>query len=161
MSALLQEIVKFVKGLAPAADRWDTGPATDIVRATYHNQVGFLVHQAGGTTGKATLTILACDDAAGTNPVAIPFKYQVGASGAGAGGDAWGAITDAAAAGFDTTPGTDRLYMLAVYSASLPANKPFVYLKSVEAVNDPVTGSVEIVLSEPRYQGSDAPTVIA
>ncbi len=158
---LLQEIVKFVKGLAPAADRWNTNPVSDAVKLNYHDECTFVVHQAGGTTGTATLTIEACSAADGTGAEAVPYKYQVGADGAGAGGDAVGALTDAAAAGFTTTAATDRLYLLSVKASALPAGKNFVRLKCTEAVNDPVNGAVEILLSTPRYQGSDAPTVIA
>lgn len=161
MSRLLQEVVKFIKGLAPAADRWNTNPVSDAVKLAYHNQVTFIVGQQGGTTGKATLTVEACTLADGTGATAIPFKYQVGADGAGAGGDAWGAVQDALAAGFDTTPAIDALYAITVYAAALPANKPFVRLKCTEAANDPINGFVLIALDEPRFQGSDAPTVIA
>jgi len=155
------ETVKFVKGLAPAADRWNTDPATDIVHASDYRSIAFLVHQSGGTTGKATLTVEACSDVSGTGAVAIPFSYSVGGTGAGAGGDDAGAVTAATAAGFDTTPNADKLYIIGVGSDSLPADKPFVRLKCTEAANDPVNGAVEILCYEPRYAGASMPTAIA
>lgn len=124
----LLETAKFVKGLAPAADRWNTNPATDVVSMRNHNRVLFVAHQQGGTTGTVTFTVQACDDAAASNPVAIPFAYRVGADGAGAGGDALGARTEAAAAGFASTANSDRLYLIEVEANELTASsRSFVY----------------------------------
>lgn len=155
------ESVKFVKGLAPAADRWNTSPSTDIVNTKLYGQVAFLVHQEGGTTGNATLTVEACSDVSATGATAVPFTYSVGGAGAGAAGDDTGAITAAAATGFDTTANSDRLYVVVVDVAALPADKPFVRLKCTEKTNDPVNGSVAILLSQPRYAGASLPSAIS
>lgn len=155
------ESAKFVKGLPPAADRWNTSPATDIVNAKLYGKIAFLVHQEGGTTGKATLTVEACSDVSGTGATAIPFAYSVGGSGAGAAGDDTGLIVQAAAAGFDTTPAVDKLYVIDVDASGLPADKPFLRLKCTESVNDPVNGSVEIILYQARYAGAALPSAIA
>lgn len=160
MNSLLEQI-SIVKGLPPAADRWNTNPATDIVSMRNHNKCTFLVLQQGGTTGTATFTVEACSDVSGTGATAIPFGYRVGADGAGAGGDAFGARTEAAAAGFTSTAATDRAYLIEVEANELPSGKSFVRLKCTEAVNDPVNGAVIIMLSEGRYQGAVAPTAIA
>lgn len=154
------QTIKFVKGLAPAGDRWHTDPATDIVNTKNYRKVAFLVHQSGGTTGKATLTVEACSDVAATGAVAVPFHYSVGGTGAGTDGDATGAVTDATAAGFDTTANADKLYLIQVEASELPEDKPFVRLKCTEAANDPVNGAVEILLYEARYAGADLPTAI-
>lgn len=153
MRSFIQE-VKVVKGLAPAADRWNTSPSTDIVNMKNYDRVAFIAHQEGGTTGKATFTVEACSDVSATGAEAIPFRYSVGGAGAGAGGDDTGAITNATAAGFDSTPNSDRVYIIEVKSDELPADKPFVRLKCTEAVNDPVNGAVEIVLFGARYGNS-------
>lgn len=155
------ETVKFVKGLAPAADRWNTNPATDIVNTKLYGKVAFLVHQEGGTTGNATLTVEACSDVSATGAVAVPFSYSVGGSGASTGGDDTGAVTAAAAAGFDTTASADKLYVIEVSAAGLPADKPFVRLKCTEKTNDPVNGAVEILLYDARYAGAALPSAIA
>jgi hypothetical protein len=160
MKDSLFETVKFVKGLAPAADRWNTSPATDIVNTALYQKVTFLVHQAGGTTGRATLTVEACSDVTGTGATAVPFRYSVGGTGAGAGGDETGATTNATAAGFSTTAAAEKLYLLEVDAAELPADKPFVRLKCTEAVDDPVTGAVEILLTGARYAGQALPSAI-
>jgi len=155
------QTVKAVKGLAPAADRWNTNPATDIVNTALYKKVVFVVQQEGGTTGKATLTVEACSDVSATGAEAVAFKYSVGGSGAGAGGDATGDITDATSAGFDTTPAVDKLYIIELDAADLPTDKPFVRLKCTEAANDPVNGAVTILLAEPRYAGGALPSAIA
>jgi len=160
MDSLIQTC-KFVKGLAPAADRWNTNPSTDIVSMADYDKLIFMVHQEGGTTGKATLTVLACSDVSASATSAIAFRYSVGAAGAGALGDLHGAITDATAAGFDTTPATDRIYLIEVKAEDLPAGYPFVKMVCTEAANDPVNGVVDIVLFGARYAGAVLPTAIA
>lgn len=161
MEKLLGEVIKFIKGLAPAADRWNTNPSTDIVSMALYNRATFVAHQQGGTTGKATFTVEACSDNTGTGAEAIAFRYQVGADGASALGDAMGAVTNATASGFDSTPNSDRLYLIDVKADELPAGKPYVRLKCTEAVNDPVNGSVAILLSGGSYIGASMPTAIA
>lgn len=159
--SILDLSFKVVKGLPPAADRWNTSPATDIVSARNAERIGFLVHQEGGTTGNMTPTVEACSDVSGTGAEAVPYRYRVGAAGAGAAGDDFGDPVNATAAGFATTAAGDRLYLIEVVSSHLPANKPFVRLKCTETTNDPVNGAVEIILMNPRYQQQDQPTVIA
>lgn len=154
--------LKFIKGLAPAADRYNTDPVSDYVSLRNHAALIGLLHQQGGTTGKATVTVLGADDASGTNPVAQAFTYAVGADGAGALGDAEGALTAATSAGFDTTAATDRLYRIFVRASELAAaGKKFVAIKLTEAANDPVSASLDFVLVEPRYSGATQPTAIA
>lgn len=160
MKSLISEAIKFVKGLAPAADRWNTDPATDVVNAALYGRVAFLVTQEGGTTGKATLTVQACTAADGTGATAVAYKYRVGAAGAGAGGDAFGSITDATSSGFDTTPATDRQYLCEIDASTLPVGYNYVRLKCTEAANDPVNGCVSILLGEPRFGGSSLPSAI-
>ena len=160
MKESLLETVKFVKGLAPAADRWNTSPATDIVNGALYQTVTFLVHQIGGTTGRATLTVEACSDVSGTGATAVPFRYSIGGTGAGAGGDETGAVTNAAAAGFSTVANAEKLYLCEIDTSELPADKPFVRLKCTESVDDPVAGAVEIILSGARYAGVALPSAI-
>lgn len=156
----LRENMHFVKGLAPAADRWNTNPATDIVKADEWDKVNFLVHQEGGTTGTATFTVEACSDNTGTGAEAVAFAYSVGAAGAGALSDILGARTEAAAAGFTSTAASDRLYLIEIRADQLPESKPYVRLKCTEAVNDPVNGAVEILLYKGRYVGDAHNSVI-
>lgn len=161
MELSLIQTLKFVKGLAPAADRWNTNPVTDIVSMANYSKCTFLAHQSGGTTGTVTFTVNAQSDVSATGAVAIPFRYSVGGTGAGAGGDDAGAVTAATAAGFASTANADKLYLIEVDAIDLPAGKPFVSLVCTELVNDPVNGAVEIILSGSRFPGASQPTAIA
>jgi hypothetical protein len=148
---------KPIKALAPAADRWNTDPISDAITMANHNKLTFLVYQSGGTTGKATLTVLASTDASQTSPEAIPFRYRKMTTGAS---DVLGNVTNATAAGFDTTPNEDSIYEIEVLSAELPETKPWVHLKATESANDPVNGAVIALLSEPRFGGLTQPAAI-
>ena len=160
MQSLVQTM-KFVKGLAPAADRWNTNPITDVVSMKDYNNLAFLVHQAGGTTGKATFTVQASAANDGGTPTAVAFRYAKGPDGAGASADVIGALTDATVAGFDSTPAEDALYVIEVKAEDLPDGKPYVHLKCTESANDPINGSVSIVLYNGREIGATQPTVLA
>lgn len=156
----LAETIKFVKGLAPAADRYNGDPATDIINLANYDKVCFLIHQQGGTTGKATVTVEACDDLSASATQAIAFRYAVGASGAASGGDLMGNLQEALAAGFDTTPATDRQYLIEVKADELPSGYPYVRLQLTEAANDPVNACVEVLCYGARYKGEALPTAI-
>jgi hypothetical protein len=148
---------KPIKALAPAADRWNTDPITDAITLKCHNQLTFLVYQSGGTTGKATLTVLASSDASQTGATAVAFRYRKMTTGAS---DTLGAVTAATTAGFDTTPNEDSIYEIEVLASELPSGKPWVHLKATEAANDPVNGAVIAILSQPKYGGTTQPAAI-
>lgn len=156
----IAEKIKFVKGLAPATDRWNGDPETDRVSLENFDKCVFLVHQQGGTTGKATLTVNAYAANAGGTGEPVAFSYRKGAAGAGSGGDALGKLTQATAEGFDTTAGEDALYLVEIRGDQLPEGKPFVSLQATEAADDPVNGAIEILLYRGRYEGAELPTVI-
>lgn len=146
----LFENVQLIKALAPAADRYNTDPVSDYVNMAVADEITFLLYQQGGTTGKATVTVLAADDNAGTNAAGIAFKYRKVATGDSA---AVGAVTDVAAAGFDTDANKDSIYAITVRAQDL-GGKKFVALKTTEAVNDPVNAVVIGVLSGLKYGAS-------
>jgi hypothetical protein len=148
---------KPIKALAPAADRWNTSPTSDSISLKNHNRLTFLVYQSGGTTGNATLTVLASTDAAQTGAEAVAFRYRKMTTGAS---DVLGSVTDATVAGFATTANEDSIYEIEVLSAELPDGKPWVHLLCTETTNDPVNGAVIALLSEPRYGGLTQPVAI-
>jgi hypothetical protein len=74
--------------------------------------------------------------------------------------DVLGAVTNATSAGFSTTAAEDSIYEIEVLSSDLPQSKPWVHLKATEAVDDPVSGCVIALVSEPRYAGLDQPAAI-
>lgn len=145
-----------VKGLDAVADAFSGTVYSDVVHMAEYAVCRFIVHKGVGTTGTATLTVQACDDAAGNNPTAVPFKYQkyTGSD------DLPGAVTAATASGFATTAGSSQLYVVEVDSQSL-GSQGWVRLKSVEVVDDPVLGGILIELLGPRYANDIPSTAIA
>lgn len=154
---MLSECQKIVKGLAPSVDIFDGSPATDIINAGLVESVTFLVYHKGGTTGKGTLTVEACDDTTPSNTTAVAFRYRRMTTGAS---DVLGAISNATAAGIDTVPGEDTIIEISVKADELPSGKPYVRLKAAEAVNDPVAGAI-VILAKPRYCGASQPSVLS
>lgn len=156
MQSLISERIKIVKGLDPVADAFAGTVTSDVVNLGLYGRVCFIVHKGVGTTGTSTLTVQASAANDGATPTAIAFKYRRIAT-----GDTAGDVTDAAAAGFTTTAGSSEVYLIEVKAADCPDGKPWVHLKAVEVANDPVVGSILVVLGDPRYAGDDLPTAIA
>lgn len=155
---MLSETLKIVKGLAPAADRFNTGPSTDIFNLALAERLTFLVYHAGGTTGKATLTVDACSDVSATGAEAVAYRYRRMTTGAS---DVVGAISNATASGIDTVAGEDTIIEIEVLADELPAGKPFARLTLTEAANDPVNAAVIGILSGLKYGGVNAPSVLS
>ena len=146
-----------VKGLDPVADAFSGTVYSDVVNLANYASAEFTIYKGVGATGTSTITMEACDNAAGANPVAVPFYYQAytGVD------DLPGVVTAAAAAGFDTTAGSSQLYEIQVDSQRLPSGKNWLRLKAVEVVNDPVLGGILIELEGPRYATDIPATAIA
>lgn len=146
-----------VKGLDAVADAFAGTVYSDVVDSKGYHAARFILHKGVGASGTSTLTIEACDDAAGNNPVAVPFSYQAYAGA----DDLPGAVTAATTAGFATTAGSSQLYVLEVEAQRLPAAKPWIRLKAVEVVDSAVLGGVLIELLKPRYASHIPETAIA
>jgi hypothetical protein len=146
-----------VKGLDAVADAFAGTVYSDVVNLEGYHAARFIVHKGVGATGTSTLTVEACDDAAGNNPVAVPFHYQAYTGS----DDLPGVVTAAPTAGFATTAGSSQLYVLEVESQRLPAAKPWVRLKAAEVVDSAVLGGILIELLKPRYGASTPDTAIA
>lgn len=155
---MLSEQMKIVKGLAPAADRFNTDPSTDVINLEGADKVTFLVYHAGGTTGKATITVEECSSAAGSNANAIAFRYRKLTTGAS---DAIGAITNAAATGVSTVAGETTIFEVEVKASELADGYNFARLVLTEGADDPVSGAVIALLSGLRYGGVSQPSALA
>jgi hypothetical protein len=138
----------YVKGLAYNADVFSGTVYTDVVNMKNFHQVSFLVVVELGSTGTSTITVQACDDVVPTNRSAIPFYVQkyTGAD------DVPTAPAAVAATGFTTTAAAAaQMYRVMVDGAQLGASGyGYVQMKAVEVVNDPVAGSVLIILDQAR-----------
>jgi len=146
-----------VKGLDAVADAFSGTVYSDVVNLDEYAAARFMLHKGVGATGTSTITVEACDNAAGDNPVAVAFSYQayIGAD------DLPGAVASPATTGFATTAGSSQLYVVEVEAQRLPAAKPWARLKAVEVANDPVLGGVLIELLKPRYGAHIPATAIA
>lgn len=146
-----------IKGLDPVADALAGTTYATVVNVRDYHTARFVLYKAAGAAGTATLTIEACDNANGDNPVAVPFYSQsyIG------GDDVPADVVARSAAGFTTTAGASQLYVLEVPTDRLPAGKSWLRLKSVEVVDDPVLAGILIELSTPRYAAHVPQTAVA
>lgn len=145
-----------ITGLDPVADALAGTVYTDVVNLANYGVARFIIHKGVGTTGTSTITLEACDDAAGNNPVAIPFRYQAytGTD------DLPGAVTAATTAGFTTTAGSSHLYVLEAEAQAL-GGKSWIRLKAAEVVDAAVLAGILIELLTPRYSADIPATAIA
>lgn len=148
-----------IKALPPAADRFNTNPASDVISLRNAHSVSFLIWHQGGTTGTGKITVQSCDNVAPSNTTAIPFRYRKMTTGDS---DAVGpVVSTSAATGFTTVATENTIYEVEVLACELPADRPFVRLKIDEVENDPVNAVVLALLDGVRHQGLNQPTAIA
>lgn len=155
----LSETIHAVQGKAPVADFFNGDPESDLVSLKDYSQVTFILSIGVGATGTATLTVNASQDNAGAGAVAIPFKYRRVANTATS--DVETTLTDADAAGFTTTAGSNQVYIVEVDASALPEGNPFASLQCTEAVDSPVVASLVCLLSGARYKSDTHLTAIA
>lgn len=146
MSVLTFGTRHIIAGKDPVADAFSGTVYSDVVSLAAYSVARFIVHKGVGATGTSTITLEACDNANGDNPVAIPFYYQLytGAD------DLPGAVTAAPAAGFTTPVGSSHLYVMEGDAQSL-GGKAWIRMKAVEVVDSPVLAGILIELLGPRY----------
>ena len=148
------EMIRLVTVLAPDADALaGTKYGKPINLAVFREAVHYLT-KGVGATGTSQVTLEACDDALGSNPVAVPFIYRHSADG----GDTYGEAIEVDENGFTTEAGSDGCYQFFAPSVARLAtlNKQFLRVKCVEVVNDPCDAAVVAVLTEaprPPFQG--------
>lgn len=155
-NSLISERIKFIKGLDPVADAFAGTVQSEAVNMGKYGRVAFVIYKGVGTTGTSTITVQASTDAAQTSPTALAFNYRRVAS-----GDTGGSVTAATTAGFATTAGSSEMYIIEIDASACPADKPWVNLKAVEVVNDPVLGGILVLADDAKYHGSTLPTSIA
>lgn len=154
---MFSEELTIVKGLAPAADRFNSDPTTDWINMEHLSEVSFLVFHEGGTTGKATITLNAASDNTGTSSEAIAFRSREQNAGSD---DGWADYANTSSSGVETTAGAEHVVEVNVLASELPADKPFVAVTLTEGVDDPVNGAV-LAFGKPRVKGSSQPSVLS
>ena len=136
----------FVLGTTPVADFLAGTAYSDVVNMKHYAHAMFFIVKGAGATGTATITVQANSTNSTSGGTAIPFKYKACTT-----GDTWGVTTAATTAGFATTAGADQMYAIEVDAAAMPPNGVYLFLKTVEVVNDPCLGGIIIQLSEPKF----------
>lgn len=107
-----------------------------------------------GVSGAAFTKILlfACDDFAGANPVALPFKlYKCEV----AGDDRFGAGVDVTAAGYTPSANDNIMYGIYIDAQALASlGKSCLYVQLTNGTNS-VLASIKAILSGAGYMGSN------
>lgn len=147
--------VNAVASPATADDLFNTNLYSDVVNLSNYDKCTFVLSKNAGATGTATITVSSCDDTTPTTETAIPFTYWVCTS-----GDTFGDATEATAAGFTTTAGTNQVYVIEVNSSELYGTNKYVRLVGTEVVNSPVTGGLTCIMSGPRFTSEVMKTAI-
>lgn len=140
------EGLKVVGGIAPSSDIYNGNPASDVISMKNHSKAVFVLTQktGGSNTGKATVTVEACDDVTPSNTEAIAFSYYKNE--AVASSDDVGSKQTATASGFSTTANKTALYLIEVDARDLPAGKPFIRCQLTESTDDPVLGALLVLV---------------
>lgn len=164
MNGILVEQFKFVQALAPAADRWNGNPATDIISLKNYAGIAFLVEQSlsTSTAGTVTFTVQRCTSSTGANASAIPFTYSVRTA-----SDTWSAAAAATSAGYANPSSTaPSSVLIEIEDQALPAGSTlaynFVRVVGTEASSPPArVASVSAILRNPRFKASTLPTALS
>ena len=152
----MQRFNHIVKGLDPVADAFSETVYSDIINMENFGHIQFIIYKGVGATGTSTITVEACDDAAGTKSAALPFRYQLSTT-----GDTYGEPTNATVAGFTTTAGSSQVYKIDVDADVLGSTGyNYIRLKAVEVVDAAVLGGILAVLTEPKYGDAVQDTAI-
>jgi hypothetical protein len=154
VSMLIYEL-DTVLGLEPKADGLAGTVTTPCVNMENLDDLAALVALGAGGTGTTTITVEACSASDGSGNEAIPFKCKTSLS-----SDAFAAVEDVAAAGKLTAAGTNDQYMVGVRAAQLPIGKPWVRVKCVEGVDNPINAAI-ILLGKPKHQKDPLPSIMS
>lgn len=141
-----------VNGLVPVADAFAGTKYSDVVNLSEYGKATFIIVKGAEATGTSTVTVEACSTAAAAAVQAVAFRYKYDIdAGPTASSDTYSAMAACALTGFTTIAGAEGTYIVEICSDELYSTYKYVRLKLVEVANDPVTGAVAILLSQPRY----------
>lgn len=158
MQRLLENLHVFL-GLTPNEDAFSGSVYSKAARVEQYGLLSWLVGRGAGGTGTATITVEACSASDGTGATAVPFQKAAMASANSA--DTWGAYSDVTAAGFTFSATAQQLALIHVDKKDLPADKPWVRVKSVEVVDSPVKGFIVGIFANPQFYENPPKTVFS
>lgn len=165
MAHVWSESNKIVNSLIPVADAFTGTKNTDIIDLEGYKKCTFVVITGATSTGSTTITVNAGASSTGAS-TAIIYRYRTMIAGTppAAASDVPSALTVAGTGGFTTTiskPG--GMYIIEVDAAVVAdagTDYDHVKLTLTESVDEPITGSVLAILSEPRNPQGVLPTAI-
>lgn len=127
--------------LAPAADRYNANPATDVMSMKEYRGLRWVINEGAGTTGTVVVTVEECTANDGTGATAIPFRYRLDR----------GEWTAATASGYTVPAGGDQIVEIDVQVQDLSDGSPFVRLQLTEGVDAPTVAGVTVIAYGARY----------
>lgn len=141
-----------IVNLIPAIDI-SAGKTGDVFSMKNFRKASIIVTVGVSAAAFTKILINACDDFAGTNPVAQPFSLYKEETSLG---DTLTAREAVAAAGYTPSANDNIMYVIELDSMDLPDDKPFVQL-SLTSVTQSVIASAIAILSGARYVGAGIP----
>jgi hypothetical protein len=142
-----------------SVDFLDGTKNTDVYNMSGFSDAFFIVNL---TTSDGTAThemrIHSAPDVTPTTTHGCAFRYRrCLLSDSNSAMNTW---TLATSSGFVTTAGDFQVYELWIQAEQLFAGDEYIFLNSTEIVNDPVGGSIALILTSPAYGREIAPNVL-
>lgn len=157
-ASILQELSSLRVPFAALTDIFNTSPTTPAVKIDQFKEVAALLQTiSSGGTGQGRIEAYCCDNEAKDNPVEIDYYFRTATV-----DDVWSELSKAEAGQSSrclTAVGAtlNDQYMAIVRQGQTKVDKPWVYFKFVEVVNDPVVGHATLLLAQPIYAGKTLP----
>jgi len=156
---------KVVNAVIPVADFADGTAVTDIINMENYKKLTFIVITGATTTADGVITVQAgISNASCATDIVFKYRTQIGAVPPAANSDVQSALTTATTSGFAMTASkAGGIYIIEVDAqvvAAAGTNYDHVSLTITEDTNDPQTGCILAVLSDPRYPDSVLQTAI-
>lgn len=147
---LMMELLHLLQVLTPVADAFAGTKYSKTVNLSNAEGVLFQINKGAGAVGTVKFTVQACTAADGSNPVEVPFFNKIAGT-----LDTYGAraYQGTPATGYTSPPAADDTILLEVTTRMLPEAHPFVRVKCLEVVDDPITGSINALVYGHHYSG--------
>ncbi len=158
---LMSQNCLVLNGIPPVADFNDGEVFSDIVNVANWGHASWVIYKGIGATGVGKIFFEPCS----TNAAAATGSYVPGKVRAltnVTAGNTYGAVEDVLTTGYTLTAGTNQLYIAELNTDELAeSGYKWVRLMMQEPTNDPVTGAILCILSEPRYAGASFSNAMA
>lgn len=127
------------------------GKSTDVWNMKIGRSVNILFSIGVSAAAFTKLLVYACDDAAGSNPQALPFSLYAEET---ALGDTLGPRQAVTAAGYTPVATDNIFYGIFVDAAELPDDKPWMYVQATNGTNSVIMAAFAIITGT-GYRGAN------